>query len=84
MNTQMHSKRVLFALLVLVLALQGTLAQEKSVELDSVLERAAQYVALYEDRLGDVSGEESYRQVSVSWSDIQLRMNKNAGWNPIS
>ena len=60
----MHSRSLaLLALIAFAFSLPGALAQEKPGELELVLERAAQYVAQYEDhQLGNLLVNENYLQ----------------------
>jgi len=68
----MHSTVIALSVLATLVFPMASPRQD-SLELAAVLDRAAQYVALYEDRLGDVGAAESYRQVSVAWSDARVR-----------
>ena len=69
----MQSSAVLFTTLALVVSSMVP-AQKDSAELAAVLDRAAQYVALYENQqLGNVTAAEIYRQVSVSFSPNKVR-----------
>jgi hypothetical protein len=66
----MHSIALILAMLTIMVQ-----AQKGSAELEAVLDRAAQYVALYlDDQLGNVSSAENYRQVSVTFSPTKVRL----------
>jgi hypothetical protein len=56
----MQPQRFFLLVLMVVPALQGAPAQKNSVALEVVLERAAQYVAQYEDQLGNLLVTEDY------------------------
>jgi hypothetical protein len=63
MHNKAHKKGPFLVLLTLAFSLQGAIAQDKAAELNAVMERAAAYVARYEEeQLGNLLVTEEYRQ----------------------
>jgi hypothetical protein len=74
MGTQRRSNIRTIGLVVLLVTLCGVVAEDTQAasDLNTVLERAQNYVVAYEEQLGTIIGEETYDQTAI-WHGSRLR-----------